>query len=186
MHKPQRKTLLFGAVLGIAVIGMLGYGLWPRTAAVSTPDSTREWIENISVQTLAGEQYSLGDLRGKVVLVNFWATWCSGCRSEMPGFQAVYDAYRNQGFTILAFSVDETGPGTVRDFLREHGYNFPVAMVTAEATRRFGPRGVPVSYLIDQKGEIRETVYGVFHEVDLEAAVRELLAEGSGGQVAAD
>lgn len=186
MHKPQRNTLLLGAVLGIAVIGMLGYGLWPRTAAVSAPDSMRERIESVRVQTLAGEQFSLGDLRGKVVLVNFWATWCSGCRSEMPGFQAVYDGYRNRGFTILAFSVDETGAGTVRDFLREHGYTFPVAMATEGAARSFGARGVPVSFLIDRKGEIRKTVHGVFHEADLEAEVRQLLAEGSDSQVAAD
>jgi len=120
---------------------------------------------------------SLIDLRGKVVLVNFWATWCGACRSEMPGFQAVYDEHRGQDFTILAFSVDETGSGTVRDFLQEHGYTFPVAMVTEAATRSFGVRGVPVSFLVDRKGDIRQTVYGAFHEDDLDAAVRQLLLE---------
>jgi len=177
MLKQQRHALVFGAVLGIALIGTLGYWLWPHAVTVVDPDSTRERIENVSAETLTGEQVSLGDLRGKVVLVNFWATWCGACRSEMPGFQAVYDEHRDQDFTILAFSVDETGSGTVRNFLQEHGYTFPVAMVTEAATRSFGVRGVPVSYLIDRKGDIRQTIYGAFHEDDLDAAVRQLLAE---------
>lgn len=170
----RRSGWLLTAVLVLAALGILGHRLLPSGFLAVDTRPIGERVEGLSVQTLAGEEISLDQFHGQVVLVNFWATWCGSCRSEMPGFQTVFDEYRDQGFTILALSIDDA-PDTVDSFLREHGYSFPVAMATEDATRRFGATGVPVSYLMDQQGEIRWTVHGVLHEEDLRVAVRELL-----------
>jgi thiol-disulfide isomerase/thioredoxin len=174
MFKQRRGVRLLATALALTALGILGYRLLPEglTAVDTRPASER--IEGFSVRTLADERISQDELRGQVVLVNFWATWCGSCRSEMPGFQTVFDEYRDQGFTILSLSIDDAA-GTVESFFDEHGYSFPVAMATEDATRRFGATGVPISYLIDQQGEIRWTVHGVLHEADLRAAVQELL-----------
>lgn len=174
MFRQRRGVRFLATAVVLAALGTLGYRLLPEGLTAVDTRPTSERIEGLSVRTLAGEQVSLDDLRGQVVLVNFWATWCGSCRSEMPGFQAVFDEYRDHGFTILALSIDDA-PGTVESFFREHGYSFPVAMASEDATRRFGATGVPVSYLMDQQGEIRRTVHGVLHEADLRAAVQELL-----------
>lgn len=176
MFKQGRNVLLLGAVLILAVAAARFAYRLPGTLEAIEAGPTRESVADLNVQPLAGEPVLLRDLRGQVVLVNFWATWCSGCRSEMPGFQAVYDEHKDRGFTILALSIDETGPGTVESFLRENGYDFPVAMATTDAKRRFGTTGVPTSFLIDREGEIRHAIRGVLHEADLREAVQKLLA----------
>jgi thiol-disulfide isomerase/thioredoxin len=181
MAMQRGNALLLGAVIAITVAGAIGYRYLPGSIAAVDDGRTRARIEDVEARTLAGEQVTLRELRGKVVLVNFWATWCGTCRSEMPGFQKVYDEFKDQDFEILAFSIDETGPATVETFLRENGYSFPVAMATEEARQSFGVTGVPVSFLLDQRGEIQQTVMGAFHEADLRTAVQTLLAEGHAG-----
>lgn len=185
MSKQRRNALLAGAVLGLLAIGLVGYRLWLRDEGTVRADSPGDRLAAVQVHTLDGREFTLGALRDQVVLVNFWATWCGTCRSEMPGFQAVYEGYRDRGFTIVALSVDD-GQATVRDFFREHGYTFPVAMSTEDAARAFRVSGIPVSFLVDQNGEIRQTVHGAFHEADLREAVEGLLAEAPSDEGSAE
>ncbi len=162
----------------IVILGFIGHRIWPQLAAALGVGSGGTAAPDIRVETLAGEPVSLRDLRGQVVLVNFWATWCPPCRYEMPGFQRTYEAYRDRGFTIVGLSVDRTGRRAVEEFLDEHGITYPVAMATAEATRAFGAGNLlPTSFLIDATGRIRHTVKGVFLETTLTHAVERLLAE---------
>ncbi|MFO7261701.1 MAG: TlpA disulfide reductase family protein [bacterium] len=162
----------------IVVLGFLGYRIWPQFAAALGVGAGGTAAPDVRVETLGGEQVSLRELRGQVVLVNFWATWCPPCRYEMPGFQRTYEAYRDRGFTILGLSVDRAGRRVVEEFLEERGITYPVAMATAEATRAFGAGTMlPTSFLIDATGRIRHTVKGVFLETALVPAVERLLAE---------
>ncbi|MFS8639054.1 MAG: TlpA disulfide reductase family protein, partial [Gemmatimonadota bacterium] len=78
--------------------------MWPQAASALGLDSGGVDAPDFRVETLDGRTVALSDLRGQVVLVNFWATWCPPCRFEMPGFQRVYEEYRDQGFTILGLS----------------------------------------------------------------------------------
>jgi len=106
-----------------------------------------------ALETLNGEPVSLESLRGKVVLVNFWATWCPPCRVEMPGFQRVWEDRRDEGFVILALSADRGGNRIVHEFLDDRGITFPVAMATGTVIRDFGGvRAYPTSFLIDREG----------------------------------
>ncbi len=145
---------------------------WPPSAGVPAPD--------VRVAMLAGGDVRLADLRGQVVLVNFWATWCPPCRAEMPGFQRFYEQRRQGGFTVLGISMDEVPPAKVAAFLHDHGISYPIALGDAGAAEAFGGiDAFPTSFLIDRHGRIRYTVHGIFAEFTLRAAVDRLLAERS-------
>lgn len=166
--------------LWIGVIGYIGFRVWPQLAAAVGVGAPGPEVADVRVQTLAGDSVILADLRGRVVLVNFWATWCPPCRVEMPGFQNVYEKYQDRGFIIIGLSTDR-GPRTaVLDFVRDRGVTFPIAMASATASAAFdAPRALPTSFLLDQRGRIRYTIRGYFAQAALDRAVAGLLAEAA-------
>ncbi|HUG41831.1 MAG TPA: TlpA disulfide reductase family protein [Longimicrobiales bacterium] len=165
-------------VLWIAVLGFVGYRLGPQVGAALGVGDAGPPAADIRVTTLEGESIRLSDLRGQVVLVNFWATWCAPCRVEMPGFEKVYEKYRDRGFSIVALSTDRGETGAVADWVGERGLTFPIGMASAEAVRAFGgARTLPTSFLIDRQGRIRHTVRGLFARPALDQAVARLLSE---------
>lgn len=181
MLQKIRSKISLETILWIALLGFIGYRVWPQIgAAIGVGDSGIE-APDFELRTLDGESVSLSGLRGEVVLVNFWATWCPPCRAEMPGFQRVYEARRDRGFTIIGLSTDVGGRRVVEEFLAERGITYPVAMASAGVVRDFGGSNMlPTSYLIDRQGRIRHTVRGFFAEAALSRAVDKLLAEGEG------
>ncbi|MDZ4674780.1 MAG: redoxin domain-containing protein [Gemmatimonadota bacterium] len=143
-----------------------------ETGAGDTPVYTAE--------TLDGRTLTNDSLRGKVVLVNFWATWCLPCRVEMPLLQAMADRHRDAGLVVLGLSRDEGPVDQVRTFLSDRGIRYPVAVVGGETERRFGGlAGYPTSFLLDRTGKIRHQAMGPLAMVSFEPAVRRLLAETS-------
>jgi cytochrome c biogenesis protein CcmG, thiol:disulfide interchange protein DsbE len=162
----------------VLILGFIGYRIWPQVSAALAVGSTQSDAPAFELVTLDGERVSLESLRGQVVLLNFWATWCPPCRVEMPGFERVYQEKRAQGFTVLGVSTDRTGTRGVRDFLTDRGVTFPVAMATRQVVRDYGgARALPTSFLIDRRGRIRHQVTGYFAEPALRMAVDRLLAE---------
>jgi peroxiredoxin len=132
---------------------------------------------DMQVHLLDGQQMSLGQLRGKVVLVNFWATWCPYCRHEMPAMEAFYRDYRERGFEILALSQDDSA-AVVEDFMRKENYHFPVAMADVASTAALGEVSrLPTSFVIDKQGVVRHKISGQVHYARLEALVIPLLSE---------
>lgn len=175
---PARPKTRMEALFWLAFALFLGYRIWPQVAAAFGVASANQPSPDFDLTTLDGATVSRDSLRGKVVLVNFWATWCPPCRVEMPGFQDVYDRKRTQGFTIVGVSTDAAGSEHVARYLREHEISYPVAMASGGITRAFGgARALPTSFLLDRNGRIRHTVTGIFAEVALEQAVNRLLAE---------
>jgi peroxiredoxin len=165
-HRPDWLTLL--------LVGLVVY-LWFRPPASVTP--LDQPVANASVPLLSGQTVNLRALRGKVVLVNFWATWCPYCRHEMPAMQAFYQDYRSQGFDILALSSGEEA-ATVRQFMTREGYTFPAGVATAEVADVFGrPASLPTSFLIDRQGRIRHKIAGQVHYARLQSLVEPLLRE---------
>ena len=133
---------------------------------------------DFSLRTLEGERLTLGRLQGQVVLVNFWATWCPPCRQEMPGFQAVWEEYKDRGFSVVGISMDVGGAGPVEAFVRTNGIGYPVAMADEDVQLAYGGvDALPQSFLVDKQGRVRRMVSGVFSEGTLRKAVDELLAE---------
>ena len=173
-----RSRITWEVIAWIAMALFIGSRIWPQVAAAFGVTSANAAAPALQLTTLDGQSMSSDSLRGKVVLVNFWATWCPPCRIEMPGFQAVYDRKRSQGFVVLGLSTDAGGSGGVRAFLAAHHITYPVAMASASVVRDFGGANVlPTSFLIDRQGRIRNEVRGAFASFALEPAVDYLLAE---------
>ncbi|MEW5771274.1 MAG: TlpA disulfide reductase family protein [Pseudomonadota bacterium] len=154
----------------LVLLGLIAY-LWFRPPA---------WVSELdqaapAVPTTPG--HSLADLRGQVVLVNFWATWCPYCRHEMPAMQAFYQAHKAEGFAIVAYSLDKT-QHEVDTFMKDEGYTFPAPLAAPGVDAAFG--GVdrlPTSFIIDRRGRIRHKISGQVHAGRLDDLITPLLAE---------
>ena len=158
----------------LILIGLIMY-VWFRPPAWVTDDDRP--VPPFTATLVNGQPFDMQALRGKVVLVNFWATWCPYCRHEMPAMEKFYGDYRNRGFEILALSIDED-PQKVSAFMREEGYRFPVAMSNTTLDGLFGKvTKVPTSFLIDKQGRIRKKISGQLHYARLEDLVEPLLKE---------
>ena len=147
--KLAKPLLIVAAVLAIA--GALAYALTEKPAA---PAST--------FTTLEGKSITLNDLRGKVVLVNFWATSCPGCVKEMPGLVQTYNQYKDRGFEIVAVAMSYDPPNYVANFAKTRQLPFPVALdVNGEHAHAFGDvQLTPTSFLIGKDGHIIEQKLG--------------------------
>jgi peroxiredoxin len=110
---------------------------------------------------LNGKSVKLSDYRGKVVLLNIWATWCTPCVEEMPSMERLYQKLKGQEFEILAVSIDTSGAEAVLPFMNEHKLNFP-ALVNSNGTIKnlYQTTGVPESFIIDKNGIIAEKIIG--------------------------
>jgi peroxiredoxin len=139
-------------VLGIVLIGLIGMAGRPPLIGGPAPE--------ISLKDLQGQGVRLSDFRGKVVLLNFWATWCKPCKEEMPAMQAGYDKLRDKGFVVLAVNELENTQ-KVAEHIRTHGHTFKVVMDhNNQVANRYGVVGLPVSFLIDRDGIVREKISG--------------------------
>ena len=136
------------------------------------------------LETLDGGTLRLSDLQGKAVLVNFWATWCQPCRSEVPHLVAAYNRYRQEGLEIVAVNLQED-EDTVARFVQEFGMQFPVVIDRGgEVADKYRVVGVPTSYFIDRSGVVRSIYIGPFvgqqsrqgiEESDLAQRIEEIL-----------
>lgn len=169
-----RRTVDWG--LWALVIGLLIWRFGPQVGAALGLGGTDEPAPEFVVETIDGDTVRLGELRGRVVLVNFWATWCPPCRVEMPGFQDVWEDYRDRGFTIVGLSVDRGDRGKVAEWVRQREITYPIGFPTGATVREYGGANVlPTSVLVDQDGRIVYRVEGFYAEPTLRAAVRRLL-----------
>ncbi|MFP4082100.1 MAG: TlpA family protein disulfide reductase [Candidatus Aminicenantes bacterium] len=127
---------------------------------------------------LDGNEISLSDYEGKVIFLNFWATWCPPCRAEIPGFVEVYDKYKNKGMQIIGVSLDRTGKDKVLDFAHEYKINYPVVMGTRKLVNDYRPgRFIPSTIIIGQDGNIREKHVGYLDKQTMEKYFLELTSE---------
>jgi len=116
---------------------------------------------NFSLPALDGQTISLADYKGKVVLLNIWATWCPPCVEEMPSIEKLYQALRGEAFEILAVSLDASGATAVGPFMERNELNFPALIDTAGTLKNlYQTTGVPESFIIDKQGNILEKVIG--------------------------
>ena len=129
---------------------------------------------DFALKTLNGKMIRLSDFRGKkVVLINFWATWCPPCRSEMPTMQQIYTEYKGKGFEILAINIERDSKEEILEFMKELRLTFPVLLDSdMKVTRTYRLIGLPVSMLIDRRGIIRSKEIGYHDWTDKESRKR--------------
>jgi peroxiredoxin len=116
---------------------------------------------NFQLRDLAGNLISLSQLRGKIVLVNFWATWCGPCRVEMPAMEQLYRTFPRKEFEILAISTDPQGAAVTRPFQQEMGFTFPILHDSEyRVGLTYGARTLPMTFMVDRQGVIRQKIFG--------------------------
>lgn len=116
---------------------------------------------DFSLPTLRGSSVKLSDHRGKVVFLNFWATWCPPCREEMPSMEALYQRLKGREFEMLAVSIDRSGEEVVGPFVAKYGLTFPVLLDPENKTYKlYGLTGIPETFIIDRNGVIIFKVIG--------------------------
>ena len=119
----------------------------------------RRNVPDFTLQDLDGKSVTLKEFRGKVVFVNFWATWCPPCRDEMPSMQKVYSEYREKGLVMLAINFMET-PNTIRPFVSEYKLTFPILLDSGTVMVSYAVLGLPATYLIDRQGKAAARALG--------------------------
>lgn len=116
---------------------------------------------DFTLPTLAGDSLRLADLQGKVVLLNFWATWCPPCREEMPAIEALFQAYHEQGFVVLGVAGDTKGKEVVAPFVAEQNLTFPILLdPDNRVAKQYHVNGIPTIYLLDRQGRVAGSMTG--------------------------
>ena len=128
---------------------------------------------DFALKTLDGRTVRLEDVRGKVVLLNFWATWCAGCRVEMPRFVEQYRKHHAQGLEIVGVSMDDGGNDAIAAFVKAHHINYTIVKGNDAVAKSYGgARFLPQTFVIDRKGTIVRTFAGPPDERELEDLIK--------------
>ena len=174
------KSLL---VLSLAAVCLAGC----KQQSASPPPPAKEAIivaaeigsrlPNFSVKDLRGREISSIDLHGKVVLIDFWATWCQPCKKEMPGYQRLVDQYGSRGFAVVGFKFDTmTDTEDPLLFAKKIGAHYPLAIAADDLKQKFGGiEGLPTTMLYDRQGILRKKVIGFEYTSVIESELKPLL-----------
>ena len=154
--------------------------------ATIVPQANRTAAPAFQLADVSGTNKQVTDYRGKVVLLNFWATACGGCKLEIPGLIELESAHKSDSFTVVGVSMDTSYEGSksadeawskVKPFVLDHKMNYPVLMGDAMLITSYKLGAVPATYLIDKQGRIAATYSGVIDKSDVDSNINKLLAE---------
>lgn len=120
--------------------------------------------KDFTLTSIDGEEVTLSKLKGKVVLLDFWATWCPPCRKSIPVFAEMYNKYHEQGFTVLGISTEKKS--VLTKYRDENNIPYPILLGTNEVARLFEVSAIPKIFILDKKGEVRETQVGFAPELE--------------------
>jgi cytochrome c biogenesis protein CcmG/thiol:disulfide interchange protein DsbE len=167
------ERALFGALLVFAL-----YRLGPQLGALTGVGPDLGSAPDYTFTALDGTRVDSKALKGQVVVLNFWATWCGPCKLEMPSLQSLHEDKGKDGVVVLGLATD-AGDGSVVDaFLQEQGITYAVGRATSDHRRSFGGVSmIPTTYLIDRDGIVRHKVLGYFAPPAMRVAVNRLVAE---------
>ncbi len=151
-------TVAVAAVIALALAGCSSNSRAPKVK----PSAERREAPDFSLKDENGRTVRLSDYRGKVVLLNFWATWCGPCKIEIPWFVDFERRLKDQGFAVIGVSMDEDGWQAVKPFLTEVGVNYRVLLGNDDVAKQFGGiDSLPTTFMIDREGRIAATHIGL-------------------------
>jgi len=164
-----------GIITAIVVLGLLGYGYLTgnTSTSIAVNQSKQEKDEgtvkeqekfeapDFTLQNIEGEEITLSDLKGKIVFINFWATWCGPCRQEIPAFVELQEEYGTEDLAILGISVDQGDLSVVPKFAEGYNINYEILYANVEVVRTYGGiSSIPTTFIVDRDGYLRDRMVG--------------------------
>ena len=171
----MRAWLILGGVGMLVLLGVVILITTPSQTTLPRP------APDFLLPDMGGQAVRLSQLKGKVVLLNVWATWCGPCRKEMPTMEALARRLSGEDFVLLAVNQDVDGAVTVKPYLQEGGYTFPVLLdVQGEVGRKYGVTGYPETFIIDRQGQVvyHHIGYNDWAQSQVEETLRRLIQQG--------
>ncbi|MGA2183217.1 MAG: TlpA disulfide reductase family protein [Bryobacteraceae bacterium] len=189
LHRSNRGNLLNNDVIKalklfilLAAVGILAVSLMrdrsKPSASIASTRGRRQLID-FRLADLAGSRWQLSDRRGKVVLVNFWATWCPPCRQETPGLVRLYRDYRAKGVEVVGIAMDDDPRRAVPPFLLRYSVPYTVLVPDSSFQLASDIDSLPTTLLIDRKGRVAKVYVGAIGESEVEDELNALLKESS-------
>jgi peroxiredoxin len=178
----KRNAIVF-AILSVTILGMLAFGkyvdrtLHRPTATTLVGDVRGVQAPDFELPSLDGKKIKLSDYRGKAVVLNFWATWCSPCKIEMPWFVDLQKQYGSEGLAILGVAMDDSDPQKIAQFASEMGVNYPVLLGTEKVSEQYGNvEYLPTTFYINRQGRIVGKAAGLIGRAEIEDDAKKALA----------
>ncbi len=184
------KSWWLWAALAVVVLSLFfnpyTRAFWPQSRSAQEPvvkaDKDRHPAPDFALKDADGRLVHLSDYRGKVVLLDFWATWCGPCKIEIPWFMEMQRNNKDKGFEVLGVAMDDEGWETVKPFLADLGVNYRVVMGNDSTAQAYGGvDALPTTFLIDRTGNIAAVHVGLASKRDFEDGIQALLQQGAAG-----
>lgn len=187
----MKNSVIFVLSVVVAITALLLSGKYmshpKKTAQANTqPDATGpekgSLAPDFNLKVLGGDgkTIKLSSLRGKGVLVNFWATYCEPCKVEMPWLVELQNKYGPEGLQIVGVAVDDVDEKTISDFVHKMGVNYPVLIGTEKVADTYGGiNGLPMSFYLDRDGKVVDRILGLVSKSEIEADIQKSLAQGN-------
>ena len=170
------KFALFSGLLGALVWMLAACQQENETHAAATASITPWPAPQWELTDVNGQQVRSSDFKGKVVILDFWATWCPPCRAEIPGFIELQNKYGSEGLVVIGVSVDQKGPSVVKPFMEATGVNYPMVMADENIDRAFGGvQSIPTTFIIDREGRVVSKHVGFAPKETFEKEIKPLL-----------
>jgi thiol-disulfide isomerase/thioredoxin len=168
----MKNVLLIAALAGVLVAASVFSRSRRRSGDDFKPTPAPAW----TLPGVDGKAVSSDQFKGRVVVLDFWATWCPPCRAEIPGYIALQDKYAKDGLVIIGVSLDREGPAVVKRFMVDQKMNYPVVMGDDRIVGAFGGiEAIPTTFIIDRTGLIRHRKVGAMDEREFEAVLQPFL-----------
>jgi peroxiredoxin len=168
MKSNKLQLILFCAGLALAADQ-------PGVRTVLSPVNQRKPAPDFAFEDASGKTVSLTKLRGQVVVLDFWATWCHGCKEEIPWFSEFQTKYAAQGLAVVGVSLDERGWKDVKPFLAGHDIPYRIVVGDDPLAKRYAIENMPDTFLIDRKGNVAAVYRGLVDRNDIETNIKTLL-----------
>lgn len=169
--KRHVRLVLSGVAL-VALALVLYHSAPVNLQAAAANQSAPAW----ELKDVNGKPVKSSDFKGKVVILDFWATWCPPCRQEIPGFISLQQKYGKEGLTVVGVALDAEGAKVVAPFIKKNGINYPIVLGNEQVTRAFGGiEAIPTTFIIDREGNIVSKHVGFVPEATFEKEIKPLL-----------
>jgi peroxiredoxin len=161
----------------LAILSVLALAAIAQSPKTSENSTGRSPAPNFNLKDASGKDVKLADLKGKVVLVNFWATWCEGCQVEIPWFVEFQKEYASRGLVVVGISMDDDGWKSVKPWIKEKDVNYAIVIGNEGLGKQYGLVGMPLTALVDREGRIADVHNGIVDKTATEKRIRDLLQQ---------